>query len=133
MDWSVSALEVRRGSSSGPRIQESPVGEPDRGQYTLGRVPGANWLLEPAKDWIGMVDTAGVRNRADRSRSSVGQAAGHVALLNKAGIFPMRATKNARGWDNAFATNHIGPFVLTESLIPHLPDGANVVFVASGV
>jgi NAD(P)-dependent dehydrogenase (short-subunit alcohol dehydrogenase family) len=56
-----------------------------------------------------------------------------VGLLNNAGIFPMRATKNALGWDNAFATNHIGPFVLTEALIPHLPDGADVVFVASGV
>jgi NAD(P)-dependent dehydrogenase (short-subunit alcohol dehydrogenase family) len=56
-----------------------------------------------------------------------------VGLLNNAGIFPMRATKNALGWDNAFATNHLGPFVLTEALIPHLPDGANVVFVASGV
>jgi NAD(P)-dependent dehydrogenase (short-subunit alcohol dehydrogenase family) len=56
-----------------------------------------------------------------------------VGLLNNAGIFPTRAMKNARGWDNAFATNHIGPFVLTESLIPHLPDDANVVFVASGV
>ena len=56
-----------------------------------------------------------------------------VGLLNNAGIFPMRATKNALGWDNAFATNHIGPFVLTEALIPQLPDGANVVFVASGV
>jgi NAD(P)-dependent dehydrogenase (short-subunit alcohol dehydrogenase family) len=56
-----------------------------------------------------------------------------VGLLNNAGIFPMRATKNALGWDNAFATNHIGPFVLTEALIPHLPDGATVVFVASGV
>ncbi len=56
-----------------------------------------------------------------------------VGLLNNAGIFPMRATKNALGWDNAFATNHIGPFVLTEALIPHLTDGANVVFVASGV
>jgi NAD(P)-dependent dehydrogenase (short-subunit alcohol dehydrogenase family) len=56
-----------------------------------------------------------------------------VGLLNNAGIFPMSATKNALGWDNAFATNHIGPFVLTEALIPHLRDGANVVFVASGV
>jgi NAD(P)-dependent dehydrogenase (short-subunit alcohol dehydrogenase family) len=56
-----------------------------------------------------------------------------VGLLNNAGVFPMRATKNALGWDNAFATNHIGPFVLTEALIPHFPDGANVVFVASGV
>jgi NAD(P)-dependent dehydrogenase (short-subunit alcohol dehydrogenase family) len=56
-----------------------------------------------------------------------------AGLLNNAGIFPRRATKNALGWDKAYATNHIGPFVLTEALIPHLPDGANIVFVASGV
>jgi NAD(P)-dependent dehydrogenase (short-subunit alcohol dehydrogenase family) len=56
-----------------------------------------------------------------------------VGLLNNAGVFSMRASKNALGWDIAFTTNHIGPFVLTEALIPHLPDGANVVFVASGV
>jgi NAD(P)-dependent dehydrogenase (short-subunit alcohol dehydrogenase family) len=30
-----------------------------------------------------------------------------VGLLNNAGIFPMRATKNALGWDMAFATNHL--------------------------
>jgi NAD(P)-dependent dehydrogenase (short-subunit alcohol dehydrogenase family) len=56
-----------------------------------------------------------------------------AGLLNNAGIFPMHATKNALGWDNAYATNHVGPFELTEALIPHLPDGANVVFIASGV
>ena len=56
-----------------------------------------------------------------------------VGLLNNAGIAPTRATKNALGWDMAFATNHIGPFVLTEALMPHFPDGANVVFIASGV
>jgi NAD(P)-dependent dehydrogenase (short-subunit alcohol dehydrogenase family) len=39
----------------------------------------------------------------------------------------MRPTKNARGWDMSYATNHLGPFVLTEALMPHLPDGANVV------
>jgi NAD(P)-dependent dehydrogenase (short-subunit alcohol dehydrogenase family) len=55
-----------------------------------------------------------------------------AGLLNNAGIFPMRATKNALGWDMAFATNHLGPFALTEALAPHLPDGANVVFVCSG-
>jgi NAD(P)-dependent dehydrogenase (short-subunit alcohol dehydrogenase family) len=32
-----------------------------------------------------------------------------VGLLNNAGVFPMRATKNALGWDMAFATNHLGP------------------------
>jgi len=56
-----------------------------------------------------------------------------VGLLNNAGIMPARATKNALGWDIAFATNHLGPFALTEALVPHLPDGANVVFVASAV
>jgi len=56
-----------------------------------------------------------------------------AGLLNNAGIMQMRATKNALGWDMAFATNHLGPFALTEALVPHLPDGANVVFVCSGV
>jgi NAD(P)-dependent dehydrogenase (short-subunit alcohol dehydrogenase family) len=56
-----------------------------------------------------------------------------VGLLNNAGIFPMHARKNALGWDMAFATNHLGPFALTEALVPNLPDGANVVFVVSAV
>jgi NAD(P)-dependent dehydrogenase (short-subunit alcohol dehydrogenase family) len=57
-----------------------------------------------------------------------------AGLLNNAGIGgQMRPTKNALGWDMTFATNHLGPFALTEALAPHLPDGANVVFVASGV
>src|ERR1700733_8191121 len=56
-----------------------------------------------------------------------------VGLLNNAGIMPTRATKNALGWDIAFATNPLGPFALTEALVPHLPDGANVVFIASAV
>ena len=56
-----------------------------------------------------------------------------AGLLNNAGIMQMRATKNAQGWDMTFATNHLGPFALTEALVPHLPDGANVVFVASAV
>jgi NAD(P)-dependent dehydrogenase (short-subunit alcohol dehydrogenase family) len=55
-----------------------------------------------------------------------------AGLLNNAGIYQLRATKNAQGWDMTFATNHLGPFALTEALTPHLPDGANVVFVSSG-
>jgi len=56
-----------------------------------------------------------------------------AGLLNNAGIMQMHATKNALGWDMTFATNHLGPFALTEALIPYIPDGTNVVFVASGV
>jgi NAD(P)-dependent dehydrogenase (short-subunit alcohol dehydrogenase family) len=55
-----------------------------------------------------------------------------AGLLNNAGIHQMLTTKNAQGWDMTFATNHLGPFALTEALVPHLPDGTNVVFVGSG-
>jgi NAD(P)-dependent dehydrogenase (short-subunit alcohol dehydrogenase family) len=56
-----------------------------------------------------------------------------AGLLNNAGIMQMRPSKNALGWDMSFATNHLGPFALTEALIRHLPDGAHVVFVVSAV
>ena len=56
-----------------------------------------------------------------------------VGLLNNAGIMQLRPTRNARGWDMTFATDHLGPFALTEALAPHLADGAQVVFVCSGV
>ena len=56
-----------------------------------------------------------------------------AGLLNNAGIMQMRPTRNALGWDMTFATDHLGPFALTEALAPHLPDGANVLFVASAV
>jgi NAD(P)-dependent dehydrogenase (short-subunit alcohol dehydrogenase family) len=54
-------------------------------------------------------------------------------LVNNAGIMQMRPAKNARGWDMTFATNHLGPFALTEALMPSLPNGANVLFVVSAV
>ncbi|MGD0437281.1 MAG: SDR family NAD(P)-dependent oxidoreductase, partial [Bryobacteraceae bacterium] len=73
--------------------------------------------------------------------ASVRHAAGEIValglpiggLLNNAGIRQQRPTKNAMGWDMTFATDRLGPLALTEALVPHLPDGANVVFVASAV
>ena len=56
-----------------------------------------------------------------------------AGLVNNAGIMQPRPTKNALGWDMTFATDHLGPFALTEALAPHLPDGAQVVFVCSAV
>ena len=56
-----------------------------------------------------------------------------AGLLNNAGVMEMHPTKTALGWDMTFATNHLGPFALTEALVPHLPNGTNVVFVASAV
>ena len=56
-----------------------------------------------------------------------------AGLLNNAGIMPQKATKNAQGWDMTFATNYLGAFAFTEALAPHLPDGANVVFIGSAI
>ncbi|MFF4473595.1 SDR family NAD(P)-dependent oxidoreductase [Streptomyces sp. NPDC001599] len=56
-----------------------------------------------------------------------------TGVLNNAGIFPNRPGTNALGWDIAYATNHIGPFVFTETLVPHLKDGTQVVFIVSAV
>ena len=56
-----------------------------------------------------------------------------AGLLNNAGITQTQPTTNRLGWDTTFATNHLGPFALTETLAPHLPDGAHVVFICSAV
>ena len=74
-------------------------------------------------------DIASVRNAAKEITELDLPIAG---LINNAGIYELYATKNALGWDMTFATNHLGPFALTEALIPLLADGANVVFVCSG-
>jgi NAD(P)-dependent dehydrogenase (short-subunit alcohol dehydrogenase family) len=75
-------------------------------------------------------DLASVRRAAARIVELELPIAG---LVNNAGIMQLRPTKNALGWDTTFATDHLGPFALTEALAPHLPDGAQVVFVCSGV
>ena len=56
-----------------------------------------------------------------------------AGLLNNAGVLLSREAKNTQGWDLTFTTNHLGPFVLTETLVPDLPDDANVVFVVSAI
>jgi len=56
-----------------------------------------------------------------------------AGLLNNAGVMATRPFQTAQGWDGTFATDHLGPFALTEALMPHLPDGAHVVFVCSAV
>jgi NAD(P)-dependent dehydrogenase (short-subunit alcohol dehydrogenase family) len=77
-----------------------------------------------------LADLASVRHAAAQITGLGLPVAG---LLNNAGIMQTRPTKNALGWDMTFATNHLGPFALTEALAPHLPDGAQVVFICSGV
>lgn len=75
-------------------------------------------------------DLASVRRAAEEI---AGLGLPIAGLLNNAGIMPTATTTTAQGWDLAFTTNHLGPFAFTEALLPHLPDGANVVFTCSAV
>jgi NAD(P)-dependent dehydrogenase (short-subunit alcohol dehydrogenase family) len=56
-----------------------------------------------------------------------------AGLLNNAGVMATRPSRTAQGFDSTYATNHLGPFALTEALIPQLSDGAHVVFIVSAV
>ncbi|WP_353647434.1 SDR family NAD(P)-dependent oxidoreductase [Nakamurella sp. A5-74] len=56
-----------------------------------------------------------------------------AGLLNNAGTSPTVPFRSPQGWDGTYATNHLGPFAFTEALLPHLPDHAQVLFIASAV
>lgn len=55
---------------------------------------------------------------------------GFDVLMNNAGIYLPRREENARGHEMMFATNHLGPFLLTHRLLPRL-EGARVVTTSS--
>ncbi|MFJ8162199.1 oxidoreductase [Streptomyces sp. NPDC096136] len=50
-------------------------------------------------------------------------------LVNNAGVMAVPEARSADGFEMQFATNHLGPFALTNLLLPHLTD--RVVTVAS--
>jgi NAD(P)-dependent dehydrogenase (short-subunit alcohol dehydrogenase family) len=105
----------------------------------VGRDPGRLGEVQQTIERAGQHAVSVVGDLSDLA--SVRRAAAEIialdlplaGLVNNAGIMEMRATKNAQGWDTTFATDHLGPFALTEALRPGLPDGADVVFVCSGV
>jgi len=52
-------------------------------------------------------------------------------LINNAGMVSTRHRMSVDGFELNFATNHLGPFLLTELLRPRLSDQARIVTVAS--
>jgi retinol dehydrogenase-12 len=73
--------------------------------------------------------------------SSVRTAAGNVRagfpridrLINNAGMVSTRRRFSADGHELTFATNHLGPFLLTRLLLPVLAPAARIITVASKV
>lgn len=52
-------------------------------------------------------------------------------LVNNAGMAPTRRAMSVDGIELSFATNHLGPFLLTELLRPRLAPGGRIVIVGS--
>lgn len=54
-------------------------------------------------------------------------------LINNAGIVSARRRTSVDGFELTFATNHLGPFLLTALLSDHLDEAARIVMVASRI
>jgi len=54
-------------------------------------------------------------------------------LVNNAGMISTRRRTSAEGFELTFATNHLGPFLLTALLSDHLDTAARIVMVASRI
>jgi retinol dehydrogenase 12 len=54
-------------------------------------------------------------------------------LVNNAGMVSTRRRTSVDGFELTFATNHLGPFLLTALLSDHMATGARIVMVASRI
>lgn len=53
-------------------------------------------------------------------------------LVNNAGVMAPKRTLTSDGIETTFATNVIGPFVLTDRLVAHMSNGSRIINVSSG-
>jgi NAD(P)-dependent dehydrogenase (short-subunit alcohol dehydrogenase family) len=117
-------LETARAlTSAGARVIV-PARDMDRARQALAPISGAQ--PEP----LDLLDPASIDAFADRFLSS-GQPV-HI-LVNNAGIMANPLTRDSRGFESQFSTNHLGHFRLTVRLWPALQQahGARVVSVSS--
>jgi NAD(P)-dependent dehydrogenase (short-subunit alcohol dehydrogenase family) len=120
----ITSLELAR---AGARVvmlcRNVRAGEAVRGEI-VARVPGAS--IEVLECDLASLDS--VR----RCARAVQESSPRLRLLiNNAGTVSVGHRMSADGYELTFATNHLGPFLLTRLLGSHLEEGARIVNVAS--
>jgi NAD(P)-dependent dehydrogenase (short-subunit alcohol dehydrogenase family) len=104
---------------------------PERGEQALARVSAAATGPKPQLVSLDLADLTSVRSAASDIRSRTGD---HLDLLvNNGGIMAPPRAFSVDGFELQWATNVIGPYVLTRSLMPALGSmpGSRVIFVSS--
>lgn len=92
----------------------------------LARVPGADIRTIHCD----LASLASVRASAQAVKSSVGRV---DLLINNAGMVSMRHRLSADGFELTFATNHLGPFLLTQQLLDRMAERGRIVTVSSRI
>jgi NAD(P)-dependent dehydrogenase (short-subunit alcohol dehydrogenase family) len=117
-------LETARALASAGASVVVPARDMDRARQALAQIPGAQ------PDFLDLMDPSSIDAFADRFLSS-GRPV-HI-LVNNAGIMANPLTRDSRGFESQFSTNHLGHFQLTVRLWPALlrAQGARVVSVSS--
>ncbi len=111
----VTARELAR---AGARVVLA-VRDTARGEQVAAGTPGATEVRP-----LDLADLASVRGFAAAWEGDLD------VLVNNAGVMAVPERRSADGFELQIATNHLGPFALTNLLIPHVTD--RVVTVASG-
>jgi NAD(P)-dependent dehydrogenase (short-subunit alcohol dehydrogenase family) len=78
-------------------------------------------------------DLASLHSVREAARTVRGELDRIDLLINNAGIVSTRRRMSVDGFELTFATNHIGPFLLTQLLLDRMSDDGRIVTVSSRV
>jgi retinol dehydrogenase-12 len=78
-------------------------------------------------------DLASLRSVREAAQVVRGEFGRIALLINNAGIVSTLQRRSAEGFELTFATNHLGPFLLTRLLLDRMVDDGRVVIVSSRV
>jgi retinol dehydrogenase 12 len=95
-------------------------------QAILGQVPGASVHVVRC-------DLASLRSVREAARTVSREFERIALLINNAGIVSTLHRMSTDGFELTFATNHLGPFLLTQLLLERIADDGRIVSVSSRV